>query len=197
MFRFSQVFFLLSLFSLTDDHNAHILRKQYKTGHAQASPFVRLCLCAPALTSNPRVCALNTERARHRFCLKTSSAQHSGTHGANSLEFFPAGGVLGSARGRVREGDEEVRDTDGMQSVAAYERILSAAAQPPTLRSILQVASMNPTESSYFFFCLFFLQQCCLVGVLHTAGCDLSKNWIFLGAHSLNNKLHRACYDPV
>lgn len=76
-------------------------------------------------------------------------------------------------------------------SFSPYERILSAAAQPPTLRSILQVASMNPTESSYFFFCLFFLQQCCLVG------CDLSKNWIFLGAHSLNNKLHRACYDPV
>lgn len=40
LFRFSQVFFLLSLFSLTDDHNAHMLREQYKTGHAQAS---RVC----------------------------------------------------------------------------------------------------------------------------------------------------------
>lgn len=56
--------------------------------------------------------------------MKTSSAQHSGTHGANSLEFFTAGGVLGSARGRVRDGDEEVRDTDGMQSVAAERQII-------------------------------------------------------------------------
>lgn len=67
--------------------------------------------------------AREKESARHRFCLKTSSAQHSGTHGANSLEFFPAGGVLGSTRGRVRDGDEEVRDTDGMQNVAAEKQI--------------------------------------------------------------------------